>query len=178
MCLLPYLIPFSAAFPQMTELELASCKLRRFPEFLKNQSNLVSLDLSDNELQGEIPHWIWELTSLRHLNLSCNSLTGFEDSPQNLAFHVNWRIYPPYVFLFFDRTNFTARSDVQRAMTPGLACKLSIYLKTDSVVIYQNLNNLHLHWFLVQWLWWPNTCRNRRTRGALSSKLVTQFFLR
>lgn len=89
MCLLPYLIPFSAAFPQMTELELASCKLRRFPEFLKNQSNLVSLDLSDNELQGEIPHWIWELTSLRHLNLSCNSLTGFEDSPQNLAFHVN-----------------------------------------------------------------------------------------
>lgn len=83
MCLLPYLIPFSTAFPQMTELELA------FPEFLKNQSNLVSLDLSDNELQGEIPHWIWELTSLRHLNLSCNSLTGFEDSPQNLAFHVN-----------------------------------------------------------------------------------------
>ncbi|KAA0044192.1 hypothetical protein IC582_009647 [Cucumis melo] len=75
----------SSSFPQMTTLKLASCNLRMFPGFLKNQSKLNSLDLSHNELQGEIPLWIWGLEDLSQLNLSCNSLVGFEGSPKNLS---------------------------------------------------------------------------------------------
>ncbi|CAK9323376.1 unnamed protein product [Citrullus colocynthis] len=77
--------PTISSFPQMTKLMLASCNLRRFPGFLTNQSMLNSLDLSDNELEGEIPLWIWDLRGLDQLNLSCNSLIGFEGSPQNLS---------------------------------------------------------------------------------------------
>ncbi|KAE8650977.1 hypothetical protein Csa_000712 [Cucumis sativus] len=75
----------SSSFPQMTTLKLASCNLRMFPGFLKNQSKLNSLDLSHNDLQGEIPLWIWGLENLNQLNLSCNSLVGFEGPPKNLS---------------------------------------------------------------------------------------------
>ncbi|XP_023529179.1 receptor like protein 42-like [Cucurbita pepo subsp. pepo] len=75
----------SSTFPQMTTLKLASCKLKKFPDFLKTQSLLNSLDLSDNELQGKVPLWIWGLRTVSQLNLSCNSLAGFEGSPKNLS---------------------------------------------------------------------------------------------
>uniref|UniRef100_A0A0A0LA56 Leucine-rich repeat-containing N-terminal plant-type domain-containing protein n=1 Tax=Cucumis sativus TaxID=3659 RepID=A0A0A0LA56_CUCSA len=75
----------SSSFPQMTTLKLASCNLRMFPGFLKNQSKLNTLDLSHNDLQGEIPLWIWGLENLDQLNLSCNSLVGFEGPPKNLS---------------------------------------------------------------------------------------------
>lgn len=75
----------SSAFPSMTTLKLASCNLRVFPGFLKNQFKLNSLDLSHNELRGQIPLWIWDLKGLSQLNLSCNSLVGFEGPPNNLS---------------------------------------------------------------------------------------------
>ncbi|XP_023528711.1 receptor-like protein 12 [Cucurbita pepo subsp. pepo] len=75
----------SSTFPQMTTLKLASCKLKKFPDFLKNQSLLNSLDLSDNELQGKVPLWIWGLRTVSQLNLSCNSLAAFEGSPNDLS---------------------------------------------------------------------------------------------
>ena len=61
-------------FPQITELKLASCKLKTFPDFLKNQSNLIYLDLSNNQIQQGIPNWIWKLSNLQYLNLSYNQL--------------------------------------------------------------------------------------------------------
>ncbi|KAL2509961.1 receptor like protein 7 [Forsythia ovata] len=65
----------SSPFPQLTRLSLASCKLQRFPD-LRNQSKMSFLDLSDNQIKGEIPYWIWEVGngSLSHLNLSYNLL--------------------------------------------------------------------------------------------------------
>ncbi|KAL0555692.1 hypothetical protein IC582_009646 [Cucumis melo] len=74
-----------SAFPQIATLKLASCNLKTFPVFLKNQNELHSLDLSRNELQGQVPFWIWNLTELVELNLSCNSLVGFEGPPKNLS---------------------------------------------------------------------------------------------
>ncbi|KAK4253333.1 hypothetical protein QN277_010655 [Acacia crassicarpa] len=69
----------------MTTLKLAGCKLGTFPAFLRHQSKLSDLDLSDNQIQGSIPSWIWKLESLTYLNLSHNFLTDFERPLQDLS---------------------------------------------------------------------------------------------
>ncbi|XP_054797511.1 receptor-like protein 6 [Prosopis cineraria] len=74
-----------SSFPNIFHLGLASCNLTEFPAFLRNHSTMVcSLDLSNNHIQGLIPHWIWKLQGLQWLNLSINYLTGFE-SMKNLT---------------------------------------------------------------------------------------------
>nr|GME08850.1 receptor-like protein 12 [Ipomoea batatas] len=72
-------IPTSSFFPQIKVLKMASCRLQSFPD-LRTQSSMIHLDLSDNEIRGEIPNWIWNVGngSLAHLNLSCNFLDGLE----------------------------------------------------------------------------------------------------
>nr|AIE39603.1 verticillium wilt resistance-like protein [Humulus lupulus] len=68
------------SFPELHTLKLASCKLSTFPD-LKNHSRISHLDLSDNQLHGEIPYWIWELDNgnLIHLNLSHNHLMSLQE---------------------------------------------------------------------------------------------------
>ncbi|KAM7477826.1 hypothetical protein LguiA_026039 [Lonicera macranthoides] len=66
------------SFPQITTLKLASCKLRNFPD-LKNQTELSELDLSDNQIGGEIPNWIWKVGNGRKLPL-----------PPDTAFYVDY----------------------------------------------------------------------------------------
>ncbi|MCL7033464.1 hypothetical protein MKW94_002277 [Papaver nudicaule] len=65
-------------FPQVGTLKLRSCNISIFPAFLKNQSRLTYLDLSDNQMKGRIPSWIHMIGAgnlgLGHLNLSYNSL--------------------------------------------------------------------------------------------------------
>ncbi|RDX88220.1 Receptor-like protein 12, partial [Mucuna pruriens] len=67
-----------SSFPSMKYLLLASCKLMEFPGFLRNQSQLNALDLSNNQIQGIVPNWIWRFDSLVYLNLSNNFLTNME----------------------------------------------------------------------------------------------------
>ncbi|KAK4357803.1 hypothetical protein RND71_023413 [Anisodus tanguticus] len=67
----------SFPFPQMSELRLASCQLQKFLD-LKNQSSMNVLDLSDNNITGEVPCWIWSI-ALSYLNLSCNFLDSLEE---------------------------------------------------------------------------------------------------
>ncbi|XP_057797710.1 receptor-like protein 7 [Salvia miltiorrhiza] len=74
---------------QLKKLSLSSCNLQRFPDFLK-QSNLNFLDLSHNQITGEVPSWIWEIGSgdLYHLNLSYNVLIDLQKPyhiPNSLA---------------------------------------------------------------------------------------------
>ncbi|KAJ0027799.1 hypothetical protein Pint_34908 [Pistacia integerrima] len=66
--------------PQISTLRLASCNLKVIPN-LKNQSKLFQLDLSDNQISGEIPNWIWEVGNgdLNSLNLSHNFLVGLQE---------------------------------------------------------------------------------------------------
>ncbi|XP_057458080.1 receptor-like protein 7 [Lotus japonicus] len=73
------------SFPNISNLNLASCNLTTFPGFLRNQSRLNVLDLSDNQIQGKVPNWIWKLQSLQSLNISHNLLTDFEGPLQNLT---------------------------------------------------------------------------------------------
>ncbi|XP_047309613.1 receptor-like protein 6 [Impatiens glandulifera] len=65
------------SFPMLAVLKLASSKLNQFPN-LRNRSRINILDLSDNEIDGEIPNWLWNVSSLRHLNLSSNLLVGMQ----------------------------------------------------------------------------------------------------
>ncbi|KAG6643444.1 receptor-like protein 7 [Carya illinoinensis] len=51
-------------------LDLPS-QLKNFTDFLRNQSNLYHLDLSNNQIHGEIPSWIW-IPTLNYLDLSHN----------------------------------------------------------------------------------------------------------
>ncbi|KAL7194995.1 hypothetical protein ACSBR1_035250 [Camellia fascicularis] len=57
-----------------------SCKLQSFPD-LRNQSLMFHLDLSNNQIYGEIPNWIWEVGngSLLYLNLSHNFLVEIQE---------------------------------------------------------------------------------------------------
>ncbi|GKV26098.1 hypothetical protein SLEP1_g35451 [Rubroshorea leprosula] len=62
-------------------LGLASCNLNEFPEFLQNQSELNVLVLASNNIHGQIPSWIMNMSaSLWILDLSHNNFTSFEES--------------------------------------------------------------------------------------------------
>ncbi|XP_071723560.1 receptor-like protein 6 [Rutidosis leptorrhynchoides] len=66
--------------PQLWALGLASCNLSEFPAFLQNQKDMNWLDLSDNNITGEVPFWMWDgrFKSMQYLNLSHNFLTGLD----------------------------------------------------------------------------------------------------
>ena len=62
---------------------MSSCNLTEFPNFLKAQNELQSLDLSNNNIEGKIPKWFWNVgkETLEYLNLSYNFLSKFEQPP-------------------------------------------------------------------------------------------------
>ncbi|KAG7960907.1 hypothetical protein I3843_10G151000 [Carya illinoinensis] len=110
----------SPSFPNITTLKLASSKMKVFPDFLRYQSKLTVLDLSDNEIGGEIPNWIWKLPFLLQLNLSFNSLVTLEGSPRNASgltvldirsnrLQGQLPVLPPSAtYLDFSRNNFSS----------------------------------------------------------------------
>ncbi|KAL7128798.1 hypothetical protein ABFS83_13G018600 [Erythranthe nasuta] len=60
---------------QLTALHLAYSNMGpHFPTWIRTQSNLLILDLSGNDISGEVPNWFWSPWSpvLRVLNLSQN----------------------------------------------------------------------------------------------------------
>ncbi|GJS19747.1 leucine-rich repeat-containing protein [Tanacetum coccineum] len=64
--------------PGFRELQLAACKLKVFPNSFRAMKQLEVLDLSSNEIHGQITHWAGETrgNELNRLNLSHNSITG------------------------------------------------------------------------------------------------------
>ncbi|GLT82427.1 hypothetical protein SLE2022_007990 [Rubroshorea leprosula] len=73
--------PTNRTIPKFKVLGLASCNLREFPDFLHNQSELNVLSLVSNNIHGQIPSWILNLSaSLWVLDLSYNNFTSFEES--------------------------------------------------------------------------------------------------
>ncbi|KAF3443265.1 hypothetical protein FNV43_RR12947 [Rhamnella rubrinervis] len=90
----------NGTFPRFTFLGLGSCNLTYFPDFLKYQDRLLSLDLQLNQIHGQIPKWIWNITieTMVYVDLSGNSLTGF-DHP--LVF-IPW-VHLTYIDLSFNK---------------------------------------------------------------------------
>ncbi|GJS02677.1 leucine-rich repeat-containing protein [Tanacetum coccineum] len=65
--------------PGFRYLYLASCRLKVFPNSFRAMKQLQRLDLSHNEIHGQIPHWVGEIGGnyrLRMLNLSHNYIIG------------------------------------------------------------------------------------------------------
>ncbi|XP_073112423.1 receptor-like protein EIX2 [Elaeis guineensis] len=57
-------------------IRMCSCQLGpKFPTWLRTQTNLTGLELSENSISDDIPPWIWDLHII-DLNLSQNSMTG------------------------------------------------------------------------------------------------------
>ncbi|GLT92736.1 hypothetical protein SLE2022_105600 [Rubroshorea leprosula] len=117
------------SFPQLVELRLASCKLRKFPSFLKNQSNMLALDLSRNQIQREIPNWISKLP-LQLLNLSHNSLSEVDPSFRNHNFSSE---------LLLDLRSNQLQGDISHMMT--LARYMDYSENRLSSVIPANIGN-------------------------------------
>ncbi|GLT82407.1 hypothetical protein SLE2022_007870 [Rubroshorea leprosula] len=73
--------PTNGTIPKFKMLGLSFCNLREFPDFLRNQSELNVLSLGSNNIHGQIPSWILNLSaSLWVLELSDNKFTSFEES--------------------------------------------------------------------------------------------------
>ncbi|VYS62580.1 unnamed protein product [Arabidopsis thaliana] len=59
-------------------LVLSSCNISEFPKFLRNQTRVLYLDISANQIEGQVPEWLWSLPQLLYVNISQNSFNGFE----------------------------------------------------------------------------------------------------
>ncbi|KAL3512442.1 hypothetical protein ACH5RR_025159 [Cinchona calisaya] len=64
--------------PSLSELHLASCELQNLPQSLSsvNFTSLSVLDLMDNSFDSPIPRWFFNLSTLVKLDLSLNEITG------------------------------------------------------------------------------------------------------
>uniref|UniRef100_A0A7N2LAZ2 non-specific serine/threonine protein kinase n=1 Tax=Quercus lobata TaxID=97700 RepID=A0A7N2LAZ2_QUELO len=73
----------NSTVPKFSSLWLSSCNLPEFPTFLEAQNELQTLDLSNNNIEGKIPKWFWNVgkETLGSLNLSFNLLSKFEQPP-------------------------------------------------------------------------------------------------
>ncbi|KAB2631904.1 receptor-like protein 12 [Pyrus ussuriensis x Pyrus communis] len=132
-----------SSFPQITDFSLVSNKLRTFPIFLRNQTHLTKLDLSKNQIQGQLPNWIWKLNSLDFLNVSYNALESLEGpfinstSPMSmLDLHSNQlkgpiSIVPPYAeYLDYSNNHFSSSVPVSICNASGL---LALDLSSNSL---------------------------------------------
>ncbi|KAK7339950.1 hypothetical protein VNO77_20639 [Canavalia gladiata] len=75
-----------SSIPSKNRLLLGSCNLKEFPTVLRNQSQITTLDLSNNQIEGKIPNWIWRFDYMVHLNLSNNFLTSLEGPIENISY--------------------------------------------------------------------------------------------
>ena len=53
-------------------LGLGLCNLSKFPDFLGNQDELIWLDLGTNNIHGQVPKWLWNVSkeNLKVIDLS------------------------------------------------------------------------------------------------------------
>ncbi|QHO54196.1 hypothetical protein HN51_022852 [Arachis hypogaea] len=132
-----------SSFPMLNNLLLASCKLHAFPSFLRNQSTLLYLDLSNNQIEGIIPNWIWKFEFLMSLNLSKNFLEGMEGPFQNLGsnlflldLHGNQLQGPAPIFTksiaYLDYSNNNFSSFIPADIGDQIANIVILYLSNNS----------------------------------------------
>nr|VDC59186.1 unnamed protein product [Brassica rapa] len=126
------------------DLSFSGCNITEFPEFLRDQRNLYSLDLSNNSIKGQVPDWLWRLQALQSLYLSHNSLSGFDGSLKAVpGSHIEMldlrsnafqgRIFIPYTsinYLFASSNNFTG--EIPRSLCGGQSSPTIIDLSNNN----------------------------------------------
>ncbi|KAF3595765.1 hypothetical protein DY000_02020920 [Brassica cretica] len=130
---------------QFRYVYLSGCNITEFPEFIRDQRNLDSLDLSNNNIKGQLPDWLWRQEELQVVKLSNNSLSGFDGSLKVvtgsqinvLDLSSNAFQGPLFIpstsitYLFVSNNNFTGE-------VPQLICGL-----TSPTIIDISNNNFH-----------------------------------
>ncbi|KAK9221109.1 hypothetical protein WN944_009534 [Citrus x changshan-huyou] len=79
----------NSSFPNLFFLVLPACNISEFPDVLRTQHQLEWLDLSENQIRGRIPSWMWDIGvhTLFRLYLSRNFLTSIDHLPwKNLQY--------------------------------------------------------------------------------------------
>ncbi|GLU17374.1 hypothetical protein SLE2022_337440 [Rubroshorea leprosula] len=64
--------------PNLQSLIFSSCNMHKFPSFLRKAERLILLDISNNNISGQIHNWEIEGMTLAMLDLSYNFLTGID----------------------------------------------------------------------------------------------------
>ncbi|WVZ92735.1 hypothetical protein U9M48_038779 [Paspalum notatum var. saurae] len=75
-------------YPNIYELNLASCNLSSVPKFLMHQTRIHDLDLCNNNIAGRIPDWIWRTGGSfgSSLNLSHNLFSSVATNLSYISF--------------------------------------------------------------------------------------------
>ncbi|TYI38403.1 hypothetical protein ES332_A02G024700v1 [Gossypium tomentosum] len=123
----------SLTFPQLESLSLPSCNLTEFPEFIKRQEKLGSLDLSNNHIHGFVPNWLWK-SSLSWVDLSFNMI----DFPKQLP---------------LSDANFSFPMLTELHLTSCNISSFPEFIKTQDKLISLYLSNNRIHGVVPNWLW-------------------------
>ncbi|CAN8313657.1 unnamed protein product [Cochlearia groenlandica] len=120
-------------------LFLSGCNIGEFPSFLKSLKMLEKLDISDNEIKGNVPEWLWSLPLLNSVDLRSNSFTGFDGSLDRVLADSSVQILelalnsfkgpfpiPPLHILYLSAWNNSFTGDIP----------LSICNRTSSLVVF------------------------------------------
>ncbi|KAG2331721.1 hypothetical protein Bca52824_002901 [Brassica carinata] len=94
----------------ISNLNLSGCGITEFPELLRTQTLLQTLDISNNKIKGHVPGWLWMLPNLGYLDLSNNTFIGFETSTRH-------KLSSVLGHLFGSNNNFSGE-------VPSLICEL------------------------------------------------------
>uniref|UniRef100_A0A453MVY7 Uncharacterized protein n=1 Tax=Aegilops tauschii subsp. strangulata TaxID=200361 RepID=A0A453MVY7_AEGTS len=82
-------VPVVNMLPTLKVLRLPFCELGSSPDslLLSNLTSLETLDLSENNFhKSSRPNWFWDVSSLKHLNISANDFYGlFPDEIGNMT---------------------------------------------------------------------------------------------
>ncbi|KAF3960166.1 hypothetical protein CMV_015097 [Castanea mollissima] len=95
------------ALPNLRQLNLSSSNISEFPIFLRQTTNLQYLDLSNNQIYGQVPRWLGDvgMNSLYYVDLRDNWLQGPFPTLNFSSLH----------FIFFSNNNLTGE-------IPSLIC--------------------------------------------------------
>ncbi|XP_018510519.1 receptor-like protein 6 [Brassica rapa] len=132
---------FSSKFQS---LSFSGCNITEFPEFIRDQRNLKYLYLSNNNIKGQVPDWLWRLQELQDLDLSHNSLSGFDGSLKAVpGSHIQMldlrsnafqgRLFIPstsIAYLFASSNNFTG--EIPRSLCGGQSSPTIIDLSNNN----------------------------------------------
>ncbi|XP_030964545.1 receptor-like protein 7 [Quercus lobata] len=131
--------------PNIFSLHLSSSNITEIPHFLRTAEYIQSLELSKNQIKGNIPKWFLEVgkDSLHNLNLSYNFLTSVGHLPWKNLRYLDFRSnllqgplpIPPLGISFFS----VARNKITGQIS-SLICNLSSIVYLD--LSYNHLSNM------------------------------------